>query len=133
MVSSYIDGAVLVIGLYADDFLTACNNIARLDELKKALSSNFRMKYINEAFHCLGIEIHRKSTEGKLYLSQEKYARAIAVRLGPGLVRGREDCRNPGKGKLCSARPTKKSKQRTSISYCTAITVYSSMWTYAPC
>ena len=57
--------------LYVDDILLATNDKGLLYEVKQFLSKNFDMKDMGEASSIIGINIHRKRSQGILGLSQE--------------------------------------------------------------
>lgn len=68
---------ILIVTIYVDDFLIFFNNEQMLKDLKQFLTSNFKMKDLQEAEYCLGIKITRDFNNGKLWLDQENYTRNI--------------------------------------------------------
>ncbi|OAE25973.1 hypothetical protein AXG93_1712s1530 [Marchantia polymorpha subsp. ruderalis] len=69
----------IILVLYVDDMLIAARDRFEMDNLKSLLSSEFRMKDLGTATRILGMEIHRDKN-GKLWLTQGKYARKVLVR-----------------------------------------------------
>ncbi|WVZ83837.1 hypothetical protein U9M48_030935 [Paspalum notatum var. saurae] len=57
-------GKMIILVLYVDDVLLACNDNHMLHETKRFLSSKFDMKDIGKASYVLGIEIHRDRSNG---------------------------------------------------------------------
>ena len=76
------NGNILIIALYVDDLLIACDDSAKLNVVKTELGKRFRMKDLQEARKCLGFEIERNIRSGTLRLSQVKYANAVLSRFG---------------------------------------------------
>ena len=66
-------GKLIILVLYVDDILLACNDKNMLHETKNFLSSNFDMKDLGDASYVLGIEIHRDRAQRVLGLSQKAY------------------------------------------------------------
>ena len=52
-------GKLIILVLYVEDILLACNDKNMLHETKNFLSSNFDMKDLGDASYVIGIEIHR--------------------------------------------------------------------------
>ena len=70
-------GKLIILVLYVDDILLACNDKNMLHETKNFLSSNFDMKDLGDASYVLVIEIHRDRAQGVLGLSQKIYIEKI--------------------------------------------------------
>ena len=73
-------GKLIILVLYVDDILLACNDKNMLHETKNFLSSNFDMKDLGDTSYVLGIEIHRDRAQGVLGLSQKAYIEKIFKR-----------------------------------------------------
>ena len=73
-------GKLIILVLYVDDILLACNDKNMLHETKNFLSSNFDMKDLGDASYVLGIEIHRDRAQGVLGLSQQAYIEKMLKR-----------------------------------------------------
>ena len=73
-------GKLIILVLYVDDILLACNDKNMLHETKNFLSSNFDMKDLGDASYVLGIEIHRDRAQGVLGLSQKAYIEKMLKR-----------------------------------------------------
>ena len=65
----------VIICLYVDDLLIFGTNIIRINETKRYLTSQFKMKDMNEVDTILGIKISRHS--GIVLLSQSHYIEKI--------------------------------------------------------
>ncbi|KAL2631606.1 hypothetical protein R1flu_016292 [Riccia fluitans] len=78
-VNNEIFGLVILI-LYVDDILIAAKDQSEVEKLKAHLSAEFSMKDLCPAKNILGMEIHRDVKDGKLWLTQEKYARKVLER-----------------------------------------------------
>ena len=70
----------IILVLYVDDILLACNDNNMLHETKRFLSSKFDMKDLGEASYILGIEIHRDRSIGVLSRSQKSYIEKVLNR-----------------------------------------------------
>jgi len=68
--------------LYVDDILLASRDIGFLQETKRFLTKNFKMKDLGEASFVLGIKILRDRSQGILWLSQESYIDKVLDRFG---------------------------------------------------
>lgn len=60
-----------ILAIYVDDILIFSNDTMFRENLKKKLSSQFKMKILGKAKQCLGLKITREN--GNIYLDQEKY------------------------------------------------------------
>ena len=58
------DGHIIILMLYVDDMLIACQDASKIDELKRMLSSEFDMKNLGAAKKILGMEIKRERKKG---------------------------------------------------------------------
>jgi transposase InsO family protein len=77
---------LILISLYVDDLLIACNRVAELKLFKQQLTSEFDMEDLGEASFVLGIEIVRDRSIRTLTIKQGAYTRALVQR------HGMEDC-----------------------------------------
>ena len=66
--------------LYVDDILLASSDLGILHEIKKFLSKNFEMKYMDEATYVIRIEIFRDRSRGISRLSQKAYIERVLER-----------------------------------------------------
>uniref|UniRef100_A0A2N9GAP2 Reverse transcriptase Ty1/copia-type domain-containing protein n=1 Tax=Fagus sylvatica TaxID=28930 RepID=A0A2N9GAP2_FAGSY len=66
--------------LYVDDILLASSDLGILHEIKKFLSKNFEMKYMDEATYVIRIEIFRDRSRGISGLSQKAYIERVLER-----------------------------------------------------
>ncbi|GKV35094.1 hypothetical protein SLEP1_g43407 [Rubroshorea leprosula] len=76
------DGSWVYLLLYVDGMLIAAKSMLIIDDLKKQLSGEFKMKDLGAAKKILGMEIHRDHKGGKLFLSQKKYIEKVLERFG---------------------------------------------------
>ncbi|TXG53838.1 hypothetical protein EZV62_019094 [Acer yangbiense] len=74
------DGMIILLLLYVDDMLIACQDISRIQKLKTQLSKEFDMKDLVAAQKILGMQIRRDKIAGKIWLSQAKYIQNILER-----------------------------------------------------
>ena len=63
------EDVVLIVALYVDDILIACNSSAVLKETKRSLSMEFRMKDFGESKIILGMDIHREMSVSYTHLT----------------------------------------------------------------
>lgn len=75
--SGMIDGKLVILGLYVDDLLLACNDKIILEDIKRNLSSNFSYSDLGEAKYLLGFEIVRNRVNKTLLLHQSSYIKEI--------------------------------------------------------
>ena len=73
---------IVLVMLYVDDILVTGNNQDKIQETKRKLCSEFRMKVMGEPKKFLGIEIEREKKKSVMTLSQTKFIRAIIQRFG---------------------------------------------------
>src|SRR5450759_864977 len=78
-VSNEVFGFIILV-LYVDDMLIAAKERSEVDKLKALLNFEFQMKDLGTAKRILGMQIHRDLETGKLWLTQDKYARKILAR-----------------------------------------------------
>lgn len=76
----------ILLSLYVDDLLIACNRLAELKQFKQQLTHEFDMEDMGEASFVLGIEIVRDRACRTLTIRQGAYTRALVQR------HGMEDC-----------------------------------------
>lgn len=55
------DTDTLIVTLYVDDVIIACNNENITNDLIKSLSNNFEIRDMKEPKHCIGLEIKQES------------------------------------------------------------------------
>ena len=76
----------ILISLYVDDLLIACNRLAELKQFKQQLTREFDVEDLGEASFVLGVEIIRDRANRTLTIRQGAYTRALLQR------HGMEDC-----------------------------------------
>ena len=62
--------------------LLASKSISEINRLKAQMARMFDMKDLGAARHILGMEIFRDRSNGKMWLSQQKYIEKILLRFG---------------------------------------------------
>jgi len=70
----------IILLLYVDDMLVVGANLEKINNLKKQLSSEFKMKDLGATKQILGMRISRDEQGGTLQLSQAKYIRKVLQR-----------------------------------------------------
>ena len=104
------DGVNIVwLALYVDDILLTRKNLAKIQETKKVLGADMKVKDLGEVRYLLGIEVRRRQQFGDVHLGdillvQEKCVRDMLVRyemidckpantpLEPNVKMSEEDC-----------------------------------------
>eukprot|EP00253_Pinus_taeda_P030085 PITA_30085 len=81
------NGMFIILVLYVDDMLLASKSIEEINRLKTQMARTFDMKDLGAARQILGMEIFRDRSNGKLWLSQQKYVEKILLRFGMNNVK----------------------------------------------
>lgn len=79
---------LLLIALYVDDLLIACNDMETLQTTKQDLCKKFRMKDLGDSHIILGMDIIRNRSERTLTLCQSRYAEKLISRFGMSSAKG---------------------------------------------
>ncbi|XP_058810842.1 uncharacterized protein LOC131675743 [Phymastichus coffea] len=74
------NGVMILLILYVDDILLAGNNSNKINEVKRHLSSVFKMKELGEPKEYLSIQITRDREAKQIMLSQSKYTKKVLER-----------------------------------------------------
>lgn len=85
-VGIYVKGEgadAIYLALYVDDMFIVGEKLEGIEEVKRGLGREFKMKDLGEAKFLLGIEIRRQEN-GDVLLVQEKYAREVVERYNMG-------------------------------------------------
>ena len=69
------------ISLYVDDLLMMWKERERLEEVKRVLAANFKLRDLGSSTFLLGIGITRPE-EGGIFLGQSKYSQDIVAKYG---------------------------------------------------
>eukprot|EP00794_Sanderia_malayensis_P003564 gene3564-biopygen3051 len=72
----------IIISLFVDDLLLACNSVQMLEKEKKELQKRFCMKDLGEVHYLLGIQIERDRARKKMLLHQAKYLSDMLLKYG---------------------------------------------------
>eukprot|EP00253_Pinus_taeda_P033931 PITA_33931 len=81
------NGIFIILVLYVDDMLLTSKSIEEINKLKAQMARTFDMKDLGAARQILGMEIFRDRSNGKLWLSQQKYIEKILLRFGMNNVK----------------------------------------------
>src|SRR5437762_2331306 len=73
---------VTIIAVYVDDFLVLANSIERINHLNSQLSQTYTIRDLGPIKRFLGLDIHRPTPTGNIYISQSTYSRKILHRFG---------------------------------------------------
>ena len=65
------DGVIIILLIYVDDILVACNNLEVVSKFKTFLHDQFKLKDLGSLKYFLGLEVARSSKSISLY--QRKY------------------------------------------------------------
>ena len=68
-----IDGKIIIIALYVDDFFIFHNHKKETDKLRAELIKIFKLRDLGEATNCLGLQISRNRKQGEIKLSHKNY------------------------------------------------------------
>ena len=60
---------IILLLLYVDDMLIACQDMSRIQKLKMQLNKEFDMKDLGAAQKILGMQIRRDGVAGEIWLS----------------------------------------------------------------
>ena len=72
----------MIIGVSVDDLLVVGESQKEIDQLKKALTTRFKMKDLGPVTHYLGLRITTDLDAGTMFLTQETYVQKILDRFG---------------------------------------------------
>lgn len=72
------NGKLVLVLLYVDDFLIASEDEVWVEEIKRGLSKDFKVKDLGLARYCLGFEIHQE--KDKITVAQSEYIKELLKR-----------------------------------------------------
>ena len=81
------DNFCIILLLYMDDMLIAGSSIEEINNLKKQLSKQFKMKDLGATKQILGMRIIRDKANGTLKLSQSEYVKKVLSRFNMNEVK----------------------------------------------
>ena len=73
---------VTVVAVYVDDLIIITKTSEQMEEVKKTLTSQFKMKDLGKLHYCLGITIEQDEKTKSLYLHQRQYIQGILEKYG---------------------------------------------------
>jgi hypothetical protein len=76
------DGVQFIISILVDNSLITCDDRTALNQFKTDLNNRFKCTDAGPVGYFLGINVHRDRPNGKLYLSQEHYLKALLDKYG---------------------------------------------------
>lgn len=81
-VSSDANGDVFIIAVYVDDIILGGRSEAKMRDVKKELSQNFKMKDLGPLHHFLGVTVVQDQTAGSIWLGQPSYTEKLLQKFG---------------------------------------------------
>ena len=81
------DNFCIILLLYMDDMLIAGSSIEEINNLKKQLSKQFKMKDLGATKQILGMRIIRDKANGTLKLSQSEYVKKVLSRFNMNAIK----------------------------------------------
>lgn len=77
-----IDGNLIIIAVYVDDFYVFSKSKCEKEKLYTALEENFDVKFLGELKNCLGMRVCRNRAEGTLTIDQTNYVKKLLIKFG---------------------------------------------------
>ena len=75
-------GEIAIVAMYVDDLIIVTKTNEKMKEIKKSLTSRFKMKDLGELHHCLGITVNYDQSKKCLWLHQKPYILAMLEKFG---------------------------------------------------
>jgi len=76
------EGEILIVAVYVDDIILACNSPAKMNVVKEQLSQKFEMKDLGALHHFLGVKIVQDMSAGTVWAGQPFYIEKILRNFG---------------------------------------------------
>ena len=70
-------GEITIVAVYVDDLIIATKTTEKMNEIKRSLTSRFKMKDLGKLHHCLGITVEYDESRRSLWLHQRPYILAM--------------------------------------------------------
>ena len=74
-------GEITIVAVYVDDLIVATKT-TEMNEIKRSLTSRFKMKDLGKLHHCLGITVEYDESRRSLWLHQRPYILAMLEKFG---------------------------------------------------
>jgi len=71
-----------IVAVYVDDFLVLANTTQLIDNLNAQLSKSYTIRDLGPVKRFLGLDVHRPTPTGPIYISQSTYSRKVLHRFG---------------------------------------------------
>ena len=78
-----IDGHEIIIAIYVDDLIIACDDINIIEKVKQQIASTYKVKDMGEMNWYLGMRFIRNKETNVFTLNQSKYAQDVLDRFAP--------------------------------------------------
>ena len=75
-----VNNVSVLLGIYVDDLIIACESLSVLENIKSKLSSTFAMKDLGVMKHYLGMDINYEREKGLVALSQQSFINSVLKR-----------------------------------------------------
>ena len=70
------EGEMIIVAVYVDDILLACNSMKKMEQVKKELGGYFKVNDLGELTYFLGVKIIQTKT-GSIWLGQKLYTESV--------------------------------------------------------
>ena len=75
-------GEIVIVAVYVDDLIIAAKTNEKMNEVKRNLTSRFKMKDLENLHHCLGITVEYDESRWCLWLHQKSCISAMLEKFG---------------------------------------------------
>ena len=75
-------GEIIIVAVYVDDLIIVTKTNEKMNEIKRNLTSRFKMKDLGKLHHCLGITVEYDESKRCLWLHQKPYISAMLEKFG---------------------------------------------------
>ena len=71
------EGEMIIVAVYVDDILLACNSMKKMEQVKKELGGYFKVNDMGELTYFLGVKIIQNKETGSIWLGQKLYTESV--------------------------------------------------------
>ena len=71
------EGEMIIVAVYVDDILLACNSMKKMEQVKKELGGYFKVNDMGELTYFLGVKIIQNKKTGSIWLGQKLYTESV--------------------------------------------------------